>query len=304
MANECYLPPNLRGRKCGGAFLREVAGYLFVPEGTNEVTFADLSAMTAEAVTTAINDEPTKRAIPVNDIDDYTPEVADSKFQEHSSGRRSFISKGVWTLGGNVVGGDAALSDYIIQMNNMDWRVYPIGNAGFNYVVDATTKTILKGLKVAKGSFRPKYMPSNGTDNVEMAYFEFDIDKDTDYTLMRYSSYIALGYNLLNICEPLIDIDAISSSISSIGTESLTMTLKDDRGNGLSGFDDDTESFTLSNLTTECEVTITGITESTSVLGQYTVSYTTGVTAVDNLSMAISKDGFDSYGVALTGTAE
>lgn len=293
MANTCYIPKNLGGRTCGAGFVREATAFLFVPEGSNEVTFATIAAMTADAVTTAINaTDPSKRAIPINDIENYEPTQGDAQVQEYKSQRKAFIAAGVVNQKGVMASGDPVLQQNYTSLNNGAWRVFIVGTNGFNYEVDSATKLIVRGLKVSKGSFTSKQMPSDGATNVEQLEIGFDIDKDTDWSLFRFTSYDDLGHNLNEVVNPLIPIDSVVVSDEAI--TGFTLVIKDERGNPISGLE--TADITVTNIT---DPGVEAGTLSESSTGTYGFVYTTPVTASDVLAAVISADGFDSYGVTI-----
>lgn len=293
MSDTCFIPKNMNGRACGAGFVREAVTFIFSPDGANEITYATLAAMTSAQVTTDINNaDPLKRLLPINDIEDYAPESADSKKQEYKSGRKAFIAKGVVNYKGIMASGDPVLVENYLQLNNGAYRAFIVGTTGFNYETDSATKLIVRGLKVSKGSFDAKYMPSDGDANVEQCEVSFDIDKDTDWSLFRYASYDDLGFNLADVAAPLIPID--SATVSGEATTGFTLVLKDERGNPITGLDS-TSDFVITN------VTATGTEASTSTespLGTYTVVYDSAVTAADVLSVAVSVDGFDAYSIS------
>jgi len=294
MTPECFIPGNMSGRACGAGFVREAVAFLFVPDGVNEITYATVAAMTSAQVILDVNNiVPTQRAIPLDDIEDYAPESADSKKQEYKSGRKAFIAKGVTNYKGIMASGDPVLVENVLKMNNGAWRVIIVGTSGFNYQTDTTTKLTVRGLKVAKGSFDAKYMPSDGDANIEQAEVSFDIDKDTDWTLFRYASYDDLGYSLADTIEPLIPIEAYQ--VSGEATTGFTIAIQDERGNAVSGIP--VADFTVTNITAPG---VEAKTMTETVLGTYVFVYTAPVLAADVLAVTIASTGFDSYGVSIT----
>lgn len=294
----CSIPKNLGGRKCPEQFLRECVGFAFVPDGANEVSYATLSAMTSDAVVEDINDaNPSLRMICIEDVENYAPEKGDAKVHEFQSGNSIFIANGTLMYKGLISSGDPLTEKNINLMNNQKWRVFPLSVDGFAYETDADTKLKVRGLKIAKGSFVAKYIPSNGNDVSEGVEFQFKIDKITDWSLYRFASYSALGYNLAEVCVPLIQVDSIT--ITNPTVAGFTATILDDRGVPISGLS--SGSIAIYNETETA--TVTGVaTESITNPGTYTVATATGVALSDVLTITVDEDGFDCYGVSGTAT--
>lgn len=289
MANECSIPENLGGRSCGNSYMEDVTHLLFLPSGTS---YANLAAMTSVAVLAQINNvSPLLRALPVSDIDDLEPTEAEVKVKEHKSGRKSFIRRGTQTFKCSIVTGDTITVEAWNKMNNLNWDVILINRSKFQYETDLATKVKIQGFKVAKGSFAGSLTKADGAGEVEMAIVSFDFDNAIDWKLSRIASFDELGYNLSEICIPLIPIDIATTS--SITTTSFIVDLKDDRNVSVSGLA--TSNFTGFNVTDNASVSVT-VTESTTVKGRYTIAYT-AQTAADVLEVTVSASGFDAYGI-------
>jgi len=167
----------------------------------------------------------------------------------------------------------------------------------FQYETDSATKTKVRGMKIARGSFVAKLVPATPT-TVEAVQFSFDIDMAVDTKLFRIASFEELGYSLADICEPLIPIDTISGTATATGG---TVTLMDERGLPIYGINDSvTTEIVVYNETTSSSVTVTGSTGSN---GVYTLTWTTGVSVGNSVRYSVVATGFDGYNKTVTVTA-
>lgn len=294
MGTTCVIPPNLSGKQCVESFLREALKFAFVPDGTNEIEYATVESLTSEEVITDINDDnPVKRMLILEDIENYNPEMGESKVEEFNSGNSVQIANGMLTYNGIISTGDPILAENIMKLNNLRLRVIPIGVNGFVYETDSATKLKVRGFKIARGSFKARFIPSNGNDISEKVEFSFKIDRTTDWSLYRFVTYDVLGFNFAEVVEPLIPIDI--ATVSDATADGFTVSIQDERGNPITGLG--TDFVEIYNVTTDASVTGVAA-ESTSNIGTYTVATATGVTAADELTVTFSADGIDSYGVS------
>lgn len=294
----CTIPGNLGGRRCANDYLPEVTNILLVPRGTNEIEWATKSAMTSADVIAKINAaNPIIRLLPIKDIENYQPTEGDAKIQTFDSQRKAFIKRGVITISGLISTGDNITVENFNDLNNLNMGCILMDSEKFQYETDSATKTKVRGMKIARGSFVAKLVPATPT-TVEAVQFSFDIDMSVDTKLFRIASFEELGYSLADICEPLIPIDTISGTATATGG---TVTLMDERGLPISGINDSvTTEIVVYNVTTSKAVTVTGSTEST---GVYTLTWTTGVTAGNSVRYSVVATGFDGYNKTVTVTA-
>jgi len=294
----CTIPGNLGGRRCANDYLPEVTNILLVPRGTNEIEWATKSAMTSVDVIAKINAaNPINRLLPIKDIENYQPTEGDAKIQTFDSQRKAFIKRGVITISGLISTGDNITVENFNDLNNLNMGCILMDSEKFQYETDSATKTKVRGMKIARGSFVAKLVPATPT-TVEAVQFSFDIDMSVDTKLFRIASFEELGYSLADICEPLIPIDTISGTATATGG---TVTLMDERGLPISGINDSvTTEIVVYNETTASSVTVTGSTESN---GVYTLTWTTGVTAGNSVRYSVVATGFDGYNKTVTVTA-
>ncbi len=293
----CTIPGNLGGRRCANDYLPEVTNILLVPRGTNEIEWATKSAMTSADVIAKINAaNPINRLLPIKDIENYQPTEGDAKIQTFDSQRKAFIKRGVITISGLISTGDNITVENFNDLNNLNMGCILMDSEKFQYETDSATKTKVRGMKIARGSFVAKLVPATPT-TVEAVQFSFDIDMSVDTKLFRIASFEELGYSLADICEPLIPIDTISGTAKATGG---TVTLMDERGLPISGLNSSvTTEIVVYNETTASAVTVTGSTESN---GVYSLTWSTGVTAGNSVRYSVSATGFDSYNKTVTVT--
>lgn len=294
----CTIPGNLGGRRCANDYLPEVTNILLVPRGTNEIEWATKSAMTSADVIAKINAaNPINRLLPIKDIENYQPTEGDAKIQTFDSQRKAFIKRGVITISGLISTGDNITVENFNDLNNLNMGCILMDSEKFQYETDSATKTKVRGMKIARGSFVAKLVPATPT-TVEAVQFSFDIDMSVDTKLFRIASFKELGYSLADICEPLIPIDTISGTATATGG---TVTLMDERGLPISGINDSvTTEIVVYNETTASSVTVTGSTGSN---GVYTLTWTTGVSAGNSVRYSVVATGFDGYNKTVTVTA-
>ncbi len=294
----CTIPGNLGGRRCANDYLPEVTNILLVPRGTNEIEWATKSAMTSADVIAKINAaNPINRLLPIKDIENYQPTEGDAKIQTFDSQRKAFIKRGVITISGLISTGDNITVENFNDLNNLNMGCILMDSEKFQYETDSATKTKVRGMKIARGSFVAKLVPATPT-TVEAVQFSFDIDMSVDTKLFRIASFEELGYSLADICEPLIPIDTISGTATATGG---TVTLMDERGLPIYGINDSvTTEIVVYNETTASSVTVTGSTGSN---GVYTLTWTTGVSAGNSVRYSVVATGFDGYNKTVTVTA-
>ena len=294
----CTIPGNLGGRRCANDYLPEVTNILLVPRGTNEIEWATKSAMTSADVIAKINAaNPINRLLPIKDIENYQPTEGDAKIQTFDSQRKAFIKRGVITISGLISTGDNITVENFNDLNNLNMGCILMDSEKFQYETDSATKTKVRGMKIARGSFVAKLVPATPT-TVEAVQFSFDIDMAVDTKLFRIASFEELGYSLADICEPLIPIDTISGTATATGG---TVTLMDERGLPIYGINDSvTTEIVVYNETTSSSVTVTGSTGSN---GVYTLTWTTGVSVGNSVRYSVVATGFDGYNKTVTVTA-
>jgi len=286
----CGIPSNLNGRNCQDAYISQPVGLMLIPAGTGEVSFATKSAMTSQLVVAAINNvNPLVRILPMNNLDNYDPMEGDPITKEFDSGLIIFIERGITTIKGVKTDADNTTVEAFLDLNNLNMGAWLIDNDKFQYATDSATKMMVKGIKVAKGSFKAKLIPGKKGE-VESMEYSFNIDKSFDTRLLRTVSNQEMGYSLADICEPLITIG--QAIVSAPTTTSHVVTVYDDRGKAISGLV--TANFACANMTVPATVTIT-VSESLTVKGQYTIAHPSGVLASQVLNDTITATGFDSY---------
>lgn len=298
MSNDCGLPGNFGGRSCPNDYLKDLSYMLITKRGEN--TFPTLSAMTSEAIQTAINNgDPTLRLLPVAEIENFDPTVGDPKVQEFTSGRKQYIKAGVTTFSFLIVGGDGLTEDEFVQLNNGTYDAYLYDSEGglmYRKPTDSTEDQV-QAMPISIGSWTPKTEFSNGSDRAENLMVSVDLDQNKYKSKeRRYANSGVLSYSVEDIAVPLVDVNVDYSATT---TTTTVATIYDNRDNPI-------RNLAIANIDSivvgGVSKTVSSITESSTAAGEYTIEWSTAGTSGDEVAISYTGDGYDWYYANLTTT--
>jgi len=257
--------------------------------------FATISALTKTNVLTKINaanTAPDTAIFPLGlSVDNMADERAESIFDEASSGASYFIDEGKRTITFEIF---KVSYQYIAQFNTFRsgfWGVYLIDQDGnFQYQTDKNDIKVLP-IPLQRESMSAREVPGTPT-TAPRVMVTFKLDDSFKAENTRNISVTSLDFNPLSSIDipPLIE---LKSNLESANLTTLVLTVKSVFGTAFEGAV--IGDFAISNLTTDLTVALSTAVESSTVPGQYTLTYAAGVSDQDVLKVVITKTGYFTY---------
>lgn len=261
---------------------------LFGADGT--ANYIDLSAPLPTWADLINEADATKRWFPLPYFENVELPKADSQFEEANSGRMVFLRQGKRSFAGELWAEDSTPTLLGKLQNNrcVDFGVYIVDVNG--NLVGSKHDGGLYPIAVDNPSFNPTFtFATDSTTQKIMLGFDFDRLFDESTMYMITPTEAGVNFNDLN---GLVDVNLINSVVAS-GNVTFDAVL--DYGTALNPIKFSgavSADFLLYNNDTLGSVTITSA-ENIPLDGNYTVTYVTGVTAGDSLTLSIAKAGFD-----------
>ena len=260
------------GLPSGLAEFGVIYGLYMVPLIANDGTRNGLDISTPATLGTQLlamvnNVDPSKRAYPLMGLNEVNPETATPEYQTFSNGTRKKLRDGI-----------AKLSYQIVDVNEVYFGKIKDNCTEFGlFLVDScgNVKGEVEGTKfyprpVNAGSYSAMFMPRKDA-NVSFVQVEVDYDiisGDENQTLITADEF---GANVPSKLKGLIDVNL---EVTPVNATTLTVEAYSDFGTatqklpvrGLLA-----ANFSVYNVTTNANVTLTSVTESTTTPGTYTV---------------------------------
>lgn len=248
-----------------------------------------------------------KRWYPTGPMKNITGERADPIMETFDDGTKSFIRNGPRTFSGMILKGGPVLLNQLNSNRCSTFGVYMIDLDGSIYGKVKYNNGLLYPIEVQASSFYGKLVFSTDTTIEKiMLGFEWGVD-ERDEDLRMIQSVSITGINLASV-SGLINAYV---EVVSCGQTSSVLRIYNQYGNMVTGspveglvVTDFVSSVTgtgsrIRNTTTNADVTITTVTESTTTPGTYTLAYTSQ-TVGNKLQPLIKKNGLD--GSTMIGT--
>jgi hypothetical protein len=260
-------------------------------------------------VTALINQaDDSKRWYPVGPLKNVAGERADALMETFEDGSKVFIRQGVRSFTGLVLKGGPELLNQLNSNRCSSFGAYMIDSNGSLYGKVKNDDGMLYPVEIQADSFYNKLMFTTDTTIQKiMISFEFGIDeKDEDLRMILSSSFT--GVNLANV-KGLIN--TYYKGVA-IGTTSIVVDIFNKYGDFVNGSpveglqtadfvsSDSATTGKVYDITDNSDVTISSVAESTTQLGRYTLSMSSGITVGDDLQILVKKNGLD--GSTMLGT--
>jgi hypothetical protein len=274
----------------------DIVGAIIVPTFTNAGAYNEIDLtdpFTASTLTGLItNADPSLRWVKLPRFYGADAPIADSVFDEATDGTKSFVREGIWSFTAEIRDKDAvpAVLKKLKALRCTNWAMFLVTRSNqlvLTTIPDSTT--LVRPLLVNNGSLDPKMMFKNATTTNKIM---FAVDFDN---LMRQENLYVIDGNEINVdflnMRQLTDVNLVQ--VGSVTTTTATVGLRTDFAMGLHPNFDVVgligANFVLKNLTDSTTVTITSVTESLTVDGQYDLVYPAQTSAdVLELSLALS----------------
>ena len=265
-----------------------------VPLKKEDGTDFEISALTKTVLQGLIAQAlPLNRIYPIDDdVDGVENTTGDPVIQTTEKGVNYFVKNGVDSLAFRI---DKTNPAWIRAMES--FRGVPCGVIGFDVNGNFQYYTDIAG----EGKILPIPLDTN-TLSARLIKGTYEAVSNVTVNVDFQSGYnpglikVVNGEDLDFVYSDLSPLTSGElSTLDSATTSKTVVTLKDLYGSNITGFV--IGDFTVNNLTTEAEVTLTTITDNED--GTYDLNYSTGATAADELQVVVSKDGYDFYALSL-----
>ena len=249
-----------------------------------------------------------KRWYPSGALKNVTGERADPIMESFEDGSKVFIRQGVRTFTGMILKGGPVLLNQLNSNRCSTFGVFMIDTDGSIYGKVKNDDGLLYPIEVQAASFNGKLVFTTDTTIEKiMLMFEWGVDeRDEDLRMIQANSITGIN---LSAVGGLIDVYYKSVSAS---TTELVVDIFNNYGNFVTGSPIEglvvadfisSDSLTTSkvyNITDTADITISSVSESTTVAGRYTLNMGAGIVASDVLQVLIKKNGLD--GATMIGT--
>ena len=273
---------------CLPAF-KKTTGVLFVPLFANDGTRNKIDMSTAINMTTHIqNADKSKRFYPIQDLKDVELPVADAKFKTYKDGAKRKLADGIRSFKATMPEASSVLIGKLQGVSCSKFGVYLID-------IDGQLRGIKSGTDlypVEIGGFNAMFKDATD-DEVNEGMIEFDFDILLKVAQFWILSTTDLGVNP-NELSGLIDANLVEVSS---GATSTVLNISSDFGSGLA-----TNPAPIVGLVTadfyaynETDLAVLSVTvaESTTIDGQYTLTYTSQTVADKVKIDVIASSGFE-----------
>jgi hypothetical protein len=252
---------------------KKTTGMLIVPILANDGTRNSIDLSTAIDMDAKVKHlDPSKRFYPVNDLKDVELPTAESRFETAKDGSKFKLADGIKSFKATIY---EAGSMFASKLQGVSCEKYGV----YLYDIDGNLRGIKDGnllYPVEIGGWDAIFMDSTD-DNVSKIQVQFDFD-----ILLKISRYWILSSTDLGVNPNTLLglVDANLTEVSS-GATSTVLTISSDYGSGLTALPIVglvTADFSAYNDTDASAVTLT-VAESTTVDGEYTLTYTSQTVA-------------------------
>lgn len=259
---------------CLPAF-KKTTGVLFVPLFANDGTRNKIDMSTTIDMTAHIqNIDKSKRFYPIQDLKDVELPVADAKFKTYKDGAKRKLADGIRSFKATMPEASSVLIGKLQGVSCSKFGVYLID-------IDGQLRGIKSGTDlypVEIGGFNAMFKDATD-DEVNEGMIEFDFD-----ILLKVAQFWILSATDLGVNPNELSglVDANLTEVSS-GATSTVLNISSDFGSGVATNPAPivglvTADFSAYNDTDSASVTLT-VAESTTVDGQYTLTYTSQTVA-------------------------
>lgn len=266
---------------CLPAF-KKTTGVLFVPLFANDGTRNKIDMSTTIDMTAHIqNIDKSKRFYPIQDLKDVELPVADAKFKTYKDGAKRKLADGIRSFKATMPEASSVLIGKLQGVSCSKFGVYLID-------IDGQLRGIKSGTNlypVEIGGFNAMFKDATD-DEVNEGMIEFDFD-----ILLKVSQFWILSATDLGVNPNELSglVDANLTEVSS-GATSTVLNISSDFGSGVATNPAPivglvTADFSAYNDTDSASVTLT-VAESTTVDGEYTLTYTSQ-TALDLVTIKV-----------------
>lgn len=252
---------------------KKTTGMLIVPILANDGTRNSIDLSAAINMDDKVkNLDPSKRFYPVNDLKDVELPTAESRFETAKDGSKFKLADGIKSFKAVIY---EAGSMFASKLQGVSCEKYGV----YLYDIDGNLRGIKDGnllYPVEIGGWDAIFMDSTD-DNVSKIQVQFDFD-----ILLKISRYWILSTADLGVNPNTLLglVDANLTEVSS-GATSTVLTISSDYGSGLTALPIVglvTADFSAYNDTDAASVSLT-VAESTTIDGQYTLTYTSQTVA-------------------------
>ena len=266
---------------CLPAF-KKTTGVLFVPLFANDGTRNKIDMSTTIDMTAHIqNIDKSKRFYPIQDLKDVELPVADAKFKTYKDGAKRKLADGIRSFKATMPEASSVLIGKLQGVSCSKFGVYLID-------IDGQLRGIKSGTDlypVEIGGFNAMFKDATD-DEVNEGMIEFDFD-----ILLKVAQFWILSTTDLGVNPNELSglVDANLTEVSS-GATSTVLNISSDFGSGVATNPAPivglvTADFSAYNDTDSASVTLT-VAESTTVDGEYTLTYTSQ-TALDLVTIKV-----------------
>lgn len=252
---------------------KKTTGFLIVPILANDGTRNSIDLSTTIDMTAKVQHiDPSKRFYPVNDLKDVELPTAESRFETAKDGSKFKLADGIKSFKATIY---EAGSMFASKLQGVSCEKYGV----YLYDIDGNLRGVKDGnllYPVEIGGWDAIFMDATD-DNVSKIQIQFDFD-----ILLKISRYWILSSTDLGVNpnDLLGLVDANLTEVSS-GATSTVVTITSDYGSGLDALPIVglvTADFSGYNDTDSASVSVT-VAESTTIDGQYTITYTSQTVA-------------------------
>lgn len=266
---------------------KKTTGFLIVPILANDGTRNSIDLSTAINMDSYIkNVDPSKRFYPVNDLKDVELPTAESRFETAKDGSKFKLADGIKSFKAVIYEGGSMFASKLQGVSCEKYGVYL-------YDIDGNLRGVKDGnllYPIEIGGWDAIFMDATD-DNVSKIQIQFDFD-----ILLKISRYWILSTADLGINPNTLLglVDANLIEVSS-GVTSTVLNISSDYGSGLSALPIvglTTGDFSVYNENDSASVAVS-VAESTTIDGQYTLTYSTQ-TLLDVLKIQVAPtSGYD-----------
>lgn len=266
---------------------KKTTGFLIVPILANDGTRNSIDLSVAIDMDAKVKHlDPSKRFYPVNDLKDVELPTAESRFETAKDGSKFKLADGIKSFKAIIY---EAGSMFASKLQGVSCEKYGV----YLYDIDGNLRGIKDGnllYPVEIGGWDAIFMDATD-DNVSKIQIQFDFD-----ILLKISRYWVLSSTDLGVNPNTLLglVDANLTKVSSNTTQSV-VTIYSDYGSGLTELPIVglvTADFSAYNDTDSASFSVT-IAESTSIDGQYQITYTAQTTADKVTFKVLSTSGYE-----------
>lgn len=266
---------------------KKTTGFLIVPILANDGTRNSIDLSTTIDMTSKVQHiDPSKRFYPVNDLKDVELPTAESRFETAKDGSKFKLADGIKSFKATIY---EAGSMFASKLQGVSCEKYGV----YLYDIDGNLRGVKDGnllYPVEIGGWDAIFMDATD-DNVSKIQIQFDFD-----ILLKISRYWILSSTDLGVNpnDLLGLVDANLTEVSS-GATSTVVTITSDYGSGLDALPIVglvTADFSGYNDTDSASVSVT-VAESTTIDGQYTITYTSQTVADKVTFKVLPSSGYE-----------